>query len=76
MTFLALFSQENGEFQVDQRGVTQTHAPGHKRRGVLSSFYDPRPLNIVRINKGVPFQKMNLNASDIVHVNSLIEIAA
>ena len=65
--------------------------PGHKRRGVLSTFYDPCPLklrkldpqaveklkvNIVRVNKGVPFQKMNANASDIVHANSLIEIAA
>ena len=65
--------------------------PGHKGRGVLSSFYDPCPLklrkldpqavgklkvNIVRVNKGVPLQKMNPNASDIVLVNSLIEIAA
>ena len=65
--------------------------PGHKRRGVLSTFYDPHPLklrkldpqaveklkvNIVRVNKGVPFQKMNPNASDIVLVNSLNEIAA
>ena len=65
--------------------------PGHKRRGVLSTFYDSRPLklrkldpqaveklkvNIVRVNKGVPIQKMNPNVSDIVRVNSLIEIAA
>ena len=55
------------------------------------TFFDPRALklrkldplaveklkvNIVRVNKGVPFQKMNSNASDIVLVNSLIEIAA
>ena len=56
---------------------------------MLSSSYDPCPLklrvrplveklkvNIARVNKGVPFQKMNPNASDIVHVNSLTEIAA
>ena len=44
--------------------------PGHKRRGVLSTFYDPCRLksrkldpyaveklqvNIVRVNKGLPF---------------------
>ena len=61
--------------------------PGHKRSGVLSSFYDPHPLklrkldpqavkklkvNIVRVNKGVAFQKMNPTASDIVYVNSLL----
>ena len=61
--------------------------PGHKRKGVLSTFYDSRPLklrkldpqaveklkvNIVRVNKGVPFQKMNPTASDIVYVNSLL----
>ena len=65
--------------------------PGHKRRGVLSIFYDPCPLklrkvdpwaveklkvNIVRVNKGLPFKEMNPNASDITLVNSLIEIAA
>ena len=47
--------------------------PGQKRRGVLSTFYDPRPLklrkldpkavekfkeNIVRVNQSVPFGKM------------------
>ena len=46
--------------------------PGHKKRGMLSSFYDPRPLklrkldpqaveklkvNIVRVNKGVSFKR-------------------
>ena len=54
--------------------------PGQKRRGVLSTFYDPRPLklrkldpeavekfkeNIVRVNQSVPFGKMTPNASDI-----------
>ena len=33
-------------------------------------------MNIVTVNKGVPFQKMNPNASDIVLVNSVIQIAA
>ena len=61
--------------------------PGHKRRGVLSTFYDPCPLKLrkldpqavgkLKVNKGLPFYKMNPNASDIVLVNSLyfIEIA-
>ena len=68
-----------------------TYTPGHKRRGVLSTFYNPCPLklrnldpqaieklkgNIVRVNKRLPFQNMNPNASEIVLVNSLIEIAA
>ena len=57
----------------------------------MSTFYDPCRLklrkldpyavqklkvNIVRVNKGLPFKKMNPNASDITLVNSLIEIAA
>ena len=65
--------------------------PGQKRRGVLSTFYDPRPLklrkldpeavekfkeNIVRVNQSVPFGKMTPNASDMILVNSLIGTVA
>ena len=65
--------------------------PGQKRRGVLFTFYDPRPLklrklnpeavekfkeNIVRVNQSVPFGKMTPNASDMILVNSLIGTVA
>lgn len=65
----------------------QTDLPGRKRRGVISTFYDPRPVKrrkldrevvehfrdaIVEINPSVPFGKMTPNSSDIVLVDSLV----
>ena len=65
----------------------QTDLPGRKRRGVLSTFYDPRPAKSRRLdpeavenfrdaifeaNPSVPFGKMTPNSSDIVFVDSLI----
>lgn len=60
--------------------------PGHKRRGVVSTFYDPRPLKNRKLdlepvehfreNTSVPFGKMTPNTSDIVLVNTLIGTAA
>ena len=65
--------------------------PGHKRRGVLSTFFDPRPLkyrhldpeavekfreNTARANSRVPFGKMTPSASDIILVNTLIGTVA
>lgn len=64
----------------------QTDLPGRKRRGVLSTFYDPRPIKSRRLdpeavenfrdaifeaNPSVPFGRMTLNSSDIVLVDSL-----
>lgn len=65
----------------------QTDLPGRKRRGVLSTFYDPRPIKSRRLdpeavenfrdaifeaNPSVPFGKMTPNSSDIVLVDSLV----
>ena len=50
MTFLALLSQENGEFQVNEQPRHHADTPGHKRRGVLSSFYDPHPLKLRKLD--------------------------
>ena len=64
----------------------QTDLPGRKRRGVSSTFYDPRPIKSRRLdpevvenfrdaifeaNPSVPFGRMTLNSSDIVLVDSL-----
>ncbi|XP_078358664.1 uncharacterized protein LOC144643327 [Oculina patagonica] len=65
----------------------QTDLPGRKRRGVLFTFYDPRPAKskkldpeavenfrdaIFEANPSVPFGKMTPNSSDIVLVDSLV----
>ena len=60
--------------------------PGHNRRGLLSTFCDPRPLKLRKLDpRLLKISKWTLseltkvfpfNATDIVHVNFLIEIAA
>ena len=61
--------------------------PGHNRRGLLSTFCDPRPLKLrkldpYRLLKNSKWTLSDLtkvfpfNASDTVHVNFRIEIAA
>ena len=65
----------------------QTDLPGRKRRGVSSTFYDPRPIKSRRLdpeavenfrdaifegNPSVHFGKMTPNSSDIVLVDSLV----
>ena len=65
----------------------QTEIPGRKRRGVSSTFYDPRPVKsrkldpeavqnfrdaVFELNPSVPFSKMTPNSSDIVLVDSLL----
>lgn len=65
----------------------QTDLPGRKRRGVSSTFYDPRPIKsrrrdheavenfrdaIFEANPSVLFGKMTPNSFDIVLVDSLV----
>ena len=65
----------------------QTEIPGRKIRGVLSTFYDPRPVKsrkldpeaienfrdaVFGVNSSVPFSKMTPNSSDTVLVDYLL----
>lgn len=69
----------------------QTDTPGRKRRGVLPTLFDPRPLKsrnldpkaveklrdrVIEINPNIPFAKMTPNSTDISLVDTVIGLVA
>lgn len=69
----------------------ESDIPGRKRRGVLPTFYDPRPVKsrrldpqkveslrneVRKVSPSIPFSKMTPNSDDITLVDSIVGMIA